>query len=45
LKIVEFEGYDNISNIYIDGNKCGEFDLANFCENIPTPVSITLKNL
>lgn len=45
LKIVEFEGYDNISNIYIDGSKCGEFDLANFCENIPIPVSITLKNL
>lgn len=45
LKSVEFEGYDNISNVYIDGNKCGEFDLSNFCENIPTPVSITLKNL
>jgi hypothetical protein len=45
LKTVEFEGYDNINTIYIDGSKCGEFDIANFCENIPVPSSITLRNL
>lgn len=45
LKTITFEGYDNIETVYIDCAKCGDFDIANFCENLYVLKSITLKNI
>ena len=42
---VNFEGTNNIKNIYIDCNNCGNFNISEFIENLSYSVeSITLVN-
>ena len=47
LQSVTFEGVENIETIYIDCAKCGQFDVAEFCESlIDIPLKqVTLRNL
>ena len=47
LNEVIFEGYDNIETVYIDGEKCGNMNVSDFCESIiNSPLkSVTLKNV
>ena len=47
LQNITFESYDNIENVYIDCAKCGNFNVADFCENLSeiSLTSITLKNI
>ena len=48
LTNVTFKGLSNLETIYIDCNKCGAFDVANFCESLKdcqTLKSVTLKNV
>lgn len=44
---VIFEDYENIKTVYIDCSKCGQFDIANFCENLSdvTLSDVTLHNI
>ena len=47
LTSVTFEGYNNIETVYIDCAKCGEFNVADFCENLSEVAlkKVTLKNI
>ena len=47
LQNITFQGYENIENVYIDCAKCGQFNVADFCENLSSVSlkSITLKNI
>lgn len=46
LQTVDFESLQNLKKVYIDCDKCGNFDVADFCEKIKnSPLkSVTLKN-
>lgn len=47
LRGITFEGYNNIETVYIDCAKCGEFNVADFCENLSEVAlkKVTLKNI
>lgn len=47
LEQITFEGLENLETVYIDGSKCGNFDVASFCESlINSPLKqVVLRNL
>ena len=47
LETVTFESVANLTNIYIDCAKCGNFDVTEFCESLVDTIgleSVTIKN-